>query len=62
MERLDEQWRKSSYSGGEGGGCVEVGQAHSTVLVRDTKQDGHGQVHRFTPVAWRTFVAAIRAS
>jgi hypothetical protein len=60
MERLDEQWRKSSYSGGGSGGCVEVGQAHATVLVRDTKQDGDGQVHRFTPTAWRTFVAAIK--
>jgi hypothetical protein len=60
MERLDERWRKSSYSGGEGGGCVEVAQAHATVLVRDSKQLGHGQVHRFPATAWRDFVAGIK--
>lgn len=60
MKRLDECWRKSSYSGGGSGGCVEVGQTHDTVLVRDTKQHGHGQVHRFAPAAWREFVAAIK--
>ena len=62
MERLDECWRKSSYSGGGSGGCVEVGEANNKVLVRDTKQHGYGQVHGFTPTAWRTFVAAIKAS
>jgi hypothetical protein len=60
MKPLDECWRKSSYSGGEGGSCVEVGQAHDTVLVRDTKQQGRGQVHRFPAIAWRTFIAAIK--
>lgn len=62
MERLGERWRKSSYSGGASGGCVEVGEADGLMLVRDTKQHGQGQVHRFTPTAWRTFVAAIKAS
>jgi hypothetical protein len=48
---MDATWRKSSYSGGNGGGCVEVGaQSHaSRVLVRDTK-DREGLVLRFTPV------------
>jgi hypothetical protein len=62
MKRLDDCWRKSSHSGGEGGGCVEVGQAHDTVLVRDTKQHGHGQVHRFPATAWREFVATIKVA
>lgn len=31
------RWRKSSYSGGEGGSCVEVGDAAPTVAIRDTK-------------------------
>jgi hypothetical protein len=62
MENLDERWRKSSYSGDGGGSCVEVGQTHATVLVRDTKQHGHGQVHRFPATAWREFVADIKAN
>jgi Domain of unknown function (DUF397) len=39
MEGLNSAtWRKSSYSGGNGGGCVEAGVADTTgvVLVRDT--------------------------
>ena len=62
MERIDEMgWRKSSYSGNGGGSCVEVGQAaDGTVLVRDTKDHGHGPVHRFTPAEWRAFVAGVR--
>ncbi|HET6192111.1 MAG TPA: DUF397 domain-containing protein, partial [Trebonia sp.] len=30
-------WRKSTFSGGNGGDCVEVGQQAGRVLVRDTK-------------------------
>ena len=37
-------WRKSSYSGNNGGNCVEAGSAPGAVLVRDTKQDEHGPV------------------
>lgn len=60
MKPLDECWRKSGYSGGEGGACVEVGQAHGTVLVRDTKHHGHGIVHRYSPAEWRAFIAGVR--
>ncbi len=37
MGTLDPQWRKSSYSGGNGGACVEVGKHGGSVLVRDSK-------------------------
>lgn len=30
-------WRKSSYSGGEQGQCVEVAETSSTIHVRDSK-------------------------
>ncbi|WP_407111336.1 DUF397 domain-containing protein [Streptomyces sp. DSM 116494] len=30
-------WRKSSYSGSDGGDCVEVATASATVHVRDSK-------------------------
>jgi hypothetical protein len=53
-------WRKSSYSGGQGGECVEVGAAgDGTILVRDTKDHGHGLVHRYSPAEWRTFIAGV---
>jgi hypothetical protein len=55
-------WRKSSFSGGNGGsGCVEV--AHlpcGEVAVRDTK-DRTLPPHRHSAPAWREFLAGIRA-
>jgi hypothetical protein len=59
---MDATWRKSSYSGGNGGGCVEVGaQPQSAqVLVRDTK-DRQGPVLRFTPSAWTQFANQMRS-
>jgi hypothetical protein len=53
---MDATWKKSSYSGGNGGNCVEVGARpqDDRVLVRDTK-DRQGPVLRFTPGAWKRF-------
>ena len=53
-------WRKSSFSGSQGGNCVEVAGHDGMILVRDTKDHGDGRVHRFTPASWRAFVAAVR--
>ncbi|MEU2053404.1 DUF397 domain-containing protein [Streptomyces bungoensis] len=33
-------WKKSSYSAGDGGQCVEVADAGTAVLVRDSKRPG----------------------
>ena len=55
-------WRKSSYSGNNGGDCVEVGQPVGIIAVRDTKQNGAGAVLAFGPKAWTAFAAAIKAS
>jgi hypothetical protein len=42
-------WRKSSYSVDSGGAnWVEAGILPGTELVRDTPQQGHGPVRRFT--------------
>jgi hypothetical protein len=46
-------WRKSSYSGNNGGQCVEV-VAHGRVLVRDSKNP-HGAVLEFVPETWQMF-------
>ncbi|MFJ3665542.1 DUF397 domain-containing protein [Streptomyces sp. NPDC090106] len=33
-------WVKSSYSAGDGGQCVEIADAGTAVLVRDSKRPG----------------------
>ena len=55
---MEGNWRKSSYSGSNGGECVEVATA-GAVLVRDTA-DRNGPVLTFTADAWRAFTTAIR--
>jgi hypothetical protein len=40
------RWRKSSYSGGEGGQCVELAALDTTVGVRDST-DPHGPTLQF---------------
>jgi hypothetical protein len=52
-------WRKSSYSGSNGGQCVEIA-APGRVLVRDTG-DRAGAVLEFGPDAWRKFAAKVKA-
>jgi hypothetical protein len=46
-------WRKSSYSDGNGGACVEVASAEQ-VLVRDTT-DRDGMTLQFTAAVWQEF-------
>ena len=53
-------WRKSSYSGGNGAECIEVGTDASTVLVRDTKDSGTGPVLAFGRGAWERFAAKVK--
>ncbi|MGK5496943.1 DUF397 domain-containing protein [Streptomyces sp. URMC 125] len=48
-------WRKSSYSGGDGGNCVEVAAGPGAVRVRDSK-DREGGALAFPPAAWSAFV------
>lgn len=53
-------FRKSSYSGGQGGNCVEIAAGNTRVLVRDTKaRDGH--VMRVSADAWTRFVGELKA-
>ncbi|MFF3685282.1 DUF397 domain-containing protein [Streptomyces sp. NPDC002187] len=55
-------WRKSSYSGGSSGECLEVDDAHPTgVPVRDSKH-ATGPVVVFGHAAWTAFAAAVRSS
>ncbi|MFP1626311.1 DUF397 domain-containing protein [Streptomyces sp. 5K101] len=53
-------WRKSSYSGGSGGECLEVGDGHPDIVpVRDSKNpDGPHLI--FPAAAWSMFVADLK--
>ena len=55
---MESNWRKSSYSGSNGGECVEVASAEA-VMVRDTT-DRNGSVLAFTAKAWSAFTAVIK--
>ena len=55
-------WRRSSYSASSGGAnCVEAGGLPGQVLIRDTKDNGHGPVLRASAQTWRAFTTALRA-
>ncbi|MGH3628185.1 MAG: DUF397 domain-containing protein [Sciscionella sp.] len=54
-------WRKSSYSGGGGGNCVEVAPTDDGgVALRDTK-DRSLPAHIYTRDEWVAFVAGVKA-
>jgi len=52
-------WRKSTYSDGNGGACVEVASADG-VAVRDTT-DRDGATLAFSAGAWASFIARLRS-
>jgi hypothetical protein len=52
-------WRKSSYSDGGGGQCIEMADNLPDVIpVRDSK-DPHGPALTFSRDAWTSFVGAV---
>lgn len=53
------EWRKSTYSGANGGSCVEVASAEQ-VLVRDTT-NREGMTLVFSAAAWQQFTLRLRA-
>ncbi|MCX4749093.1 DUF397 domain-containing protein [Kitasatospora sp. NBC_01287] len=54
-------WRKSSYSGSNGGDCVEVVHGITGVTpVRDSK-DPHGPALLFPAPAFAAFLAELKA-
>lgn len=52
-------WRKSSFSGNNGGQCVEAGSASGAVYVRDT-EDRAGAVLAFSADAWAAFAETMK--
>jgi hypothetical protein len=54
-------WRKSTFSNGQGGDCVEIAaNLPGLVAVRDSKNP-HGPVLVFSPADWRAFAAMVKA-
>ncbi|MGW2668726.1 DUF397 domain-containing protein [Streptomyces sp. NPDC001272] len=54
-------WRRSSYSNGDGGNCVEVADGLVGVVpVRDSKRSA-GPVLVLSATAWAPFVAALKS-
>jgi hypothetical protein len=56
---LDPRWRKASYSA-NGTNCVETGSLPGLVLIRDTKDHGHGLVLKVTPSDWQRFTESVK--
>lgn len=62
MDLTSAIWRKSSYTGSNGGNCVEVAfNLAGAVAVRDSKNPGGGTLV-LSPAAWRTLIASVKAS
>ena len=60
MDMSSAIWRKSSYSGANGGNCIEIAAAARTVAVRDSK-DPKGPVLAFGPNDWQRFADQVKA-
>ena len=54
-------WRTSSYSGSNGGACVEVGTVGPAVAVRDSKHPD-GPLLAFAADTWQAFTRQVKAS
>jgi hypothetical protein len=60
MDLTHADWRKTSYSGTNGGNCVEVARnLPGVVAVRDSKNPG-GPALVFTPADWEAFTARLK--
>lgn len=59
MDTSRVEWRKSSYSTGNGGACVEVGAAAGLIAVRDSK-DPDGPALAFSGRDWAVFVRQLK--
>lgn len=54
------RWTKSSYSGNQGGECVEIAALAQTVGIRDSKDVARGFVQATAP-SWTVLTEALRA-
>ena len=62
MDLTSARWRKSSYSSGNGGQCVEVARnLPGIIAVRDSKDPGGAKL-AFTPAQWAASTARVKAA
>ncbi|WP_405561301.1 DUF397 domain-containing protein [Streptomyces sp. NBC_01180] len=60
IDLADARWRKSTYSNGQGGDCLEVADGIPGVVpVRDSKNPT-GRSLVFPGAAWTAFIDAVR--
>ena len=60
MDVTGSAWRTSSYSGSNGGACVEVGTTGPAVAVRDGDPDGPQLA--FPADTWQAFTNQLKAT
>ncbi|MFG1997953.1 DUF397 domain-containing protein [Spirillospora sp. NPDC048911] len=60
MDLTGAVWRKSSYSGPNGGNCVEVARLPGLVALRDSKNDPGGPALSLADDEWRVLLQALR--
>jgi len=54
-------WRKSSYSSGNGGNCVEVADLPGGGFAMRDSKNPQGPALKFTRAEWEAFLAGVRA-
>jgi hypothetical protein len=59
MDTMNADWRKSTYSSGSSGNCVETASASDAVLVRDTTNRDGGTLS-IPAAAWAAFTTSLR--
>ncbi|QIY71702.1 DUF397 domain-containing protein [Streptomyces sp. RLB1-33] len=59
MNATELAWFKSSYSGNEGGECLEIATRSETVHIRDSK-NLTGPTLAVTPTTWTAFLRTVR--
>lgn len=53
-------WKKSSYSGGDGGSCVETRWSDGRREIRDSKLGDASPILSFSPAAAAALLASIK--
>jgi hypothetical protein len=53
-------WRKSSYSGSNGGACIEVATTGPAIAVRDSNHPDGPQL-AFPAATWKTFTDQLKS-
>jgi hypothetical protein len=59
LDRSDDlAWFKSSYSGSEGGNCIEVAAHPAAIHIRDSKVPA-GDILTVSPGTWTEFLSRV---